>query len=187
MTPFGHLAVAYSLSKGVGTPKRTSLVPYIVLGALAPDLDFLLIGLDSFNRLHRTLTHNLFFVLLVALLCALFVRFRGGSGTSVAFTGAALGGLSHLFTDAVLDSNPSNGVGVAALWPLSERFFSPFNLAPQRCPGWEEPLAATLCNLPLILYEVPFYLLAAALWWRTVKANPKNSPKAKPLRDKVTR
>ena len=187
MTPLGHLAVAYSLSKGVDAPKRTSLAPYVVLGALAPDVDFLLIGLESFNALHRTLTHNLFFVLLVALLCAFFVRFSGWEASFAAFIGAVLGGLSHLFTDAVLDSNPSNGVGVAALWPLSERFFSPFNLAPQRCPGWEDPLAATLCNLPLVLYEVPFYLLAALLLRRTITANPKTSPKVKTLRDKVNR
>ena len=174
MTPLGHLAVAYSLgrgiSRGVGT-STTSLAPTTLLatvvGGLAPDVDFLLVGSSRFNALHRSLTHNLFFVLAVAALCA-YVAFRVYSERSSrgAFLGAVTGGLSHLFADAILDSNASNGVGVAALWPLSGWFFSPFNLAQTRCPSWEEPLAAVLCNAPLILWEVPFYLLATLLWWR---------------------
>ncbi len=180
MTPLGHLAVSYSLAKGV--PARTSVLPhalpYIIVGGLAPDLDFLLISLPSFNALHRSLTHNLFFVLAVAALCVLFVHFKRGTGAAAngslsnifltaVFLSALTGGLSHLFLDAILDSNASNGVGVAALWPLSERFFSPFNLAHIGCPGWEEPLAAVRCNLPLVLWEIPCYLLAALLWWHT--------------------
>lgn len=178
MTPLGHLAVAYSLGKGVA--KGAQALPSIasstasitllatVVGGLASDIDFLLVGVSSFNTLHRSLTHNLFFVLIVAALCA-WVAFRVNSKRGApqsAFLGAVTGGLSHLLVDAILDSNASNGVGVAALWPLSGWFFSPFNLAQVRCPGWEEPLAAVLCNAPLILWEVPFYLLAASLWWR---------------------
>ena len=191
MTPLGHLAVSYSLAKGTvarSTPHAAAL-PALIGGGLAPDVDFLLLGLPNFNALHRSLTHNLFFVLAVAGLCALLVFLRrgvllrqgtssgrkGGSVTTnqavslAVFLAAVTGGFAHLFLDAILDSNASNGVGVAALWPLSEAFFSPFNLAQQRCSGWENPLDATLCNLPLILYEVPFYLLAALLWWRVRK------------------
>lgn len=181
MTPLGHLAVSYGLSKSVPTSASVAprVLPYVIAGGLAPDVDFLLLGLPSFNTLHRSLTHNLFFVLAVAALCVLFVHFRRARGDAGAaastpgmtfllavFLGAVTGGLSHLFVDAILDSNASNGVGVAALWPLSERFFSPFNLAHLGCPGWEEPLAAVRCNLPLVLWEVPCYLLAAFLWWR---------------------
>ncbi len=185
MTPLGHLAVAYSLGRGIGkgvanasarsstsmsSAASTALLA-TVIGGLAPDVDFLLIGVGSFNTLHRSLTHNLFFVLTVAAFCA-FLAFRVHSKRGVwrsAFLGAVTGGLSHLFVDAILDSNASNGVGVAALWPLSGWFFSPFNLASQRCPSWEEPFTAIFCNLPLILWEVPFYLLAALLWWRTAQ------------------
>ena len=173
MTPLGHLAVAYSLGRGISKGARTlssTALLATVVGGLAPDVDFLLVGSSRFNTLHRSLTHNLFFVLIVATLCAFFA-FRVYSGRSAsrgAFLGAVTGGLSHLFADAILDSNASNGVGVAALWPLSGWFFSPFNLAQTRCPSWEEPLAAVLCNVPLVLWEVPFYLLAALLWWRNV-------------------
>ena len=184
MTPLGHLALSYSLGKGA--PRSPSALPYVIVGGLAPDIDFLLVGLPSFNALHRSLTHNLFFVAAVAALCVLLVNSGRGPRRGVAsaappnaalgvalsgvvFAGAVTGGLCHLFVDAILDSNASNGVGVAALWPLSGRYFSPFNLAAERCPGWEEPLSAVLCNLPLVLWEVPFYLFAALLWWRTVK------------------
>ena len=163
MTPLGHLAVSYSAGR---VEKRA--LPYVIVGGLAPDVDFLLIGLPSFNALHRLLTHNLFFIGLVAAACWLFaVRTQGPK--RAAFYGALLGGFGHLLIDAVLDSNATNGVGVAALWPLSERFFSPFNLAPQTCPGWETPLKAVFCNLPLILWELPFYLLAALFWWRVTR------------------
>ena len=163
MTPLGHFAVSYS----AGRVQRRAL-PYVIVGGLAPDLDFLLVGLSSFNALHRLLTHNLFFVGLVAAACALFAALTKGPKRA-AFFGALLGGFGHLLLDAMLDSNPSNGVGVAALWPLSERFFSPFNLAPQTCPGWETPVTAIFCNLPLIFWELPFYLLAALLWWRVTR------------------
>ena len=184
MTPLGHLAVSYSLAKGA--PVRAAALPYatsaLIVGGLAPDIDFLLLGLPNFNTLHRSLTHNLFFVLAVAALCILFVHFRrvdygAGAAANISsgtvflvtvFLSAVTGGLSHLFLDAILDSNASNGVGVAALWPLSERFFSPFNLARLSCPGWEQPFKAVLCNVPLVLWEVPCYLLATFLWWRTV-------------------
>ena len=185
MTPLGHLAVSYSLAKGV--PAHASVLPYttsIVVGGLAPDIDFLLLGLPSFNTLHRSLTHNLFFVLAVAALCVLFVHLRrgrwGADAVNAVFSGAIFlsvvtGGLSHLFVDAILDSNASNGVGVAALWPLSGRFFSPFNLAQIGCPGWQEPFAAVRCNAPLVLWEVPFYLFAALLWWRVGQPSARGS------------
>ena len=166
MTPLGHLAVSYS----AGQVQRRAL-PFVIVGGLAPDLDFLLLGAPGFNALHRTLTHNLFFVGVVAAACALFAGLTKGSKRA-AFFGALWGGLGHLLIDAVLDSNPSNGVGVAALWPLSERFFSPLNLAPQTCPGWETPVAAVFCNLPLILWELPCYLLAA-LCWRAYRTHRK--------------
>ncbi len=195
MTPLGHLAVSYSLAKVslAKVPARPSVLPYVIVGGLAPDLDFLLLGLPNFNALHRSLTHNLFFVLAVAVLCVLFVHSRRGAQRGVGAVplvaislGAVTGGLSHLFVDAILDSNASNGVGVAALWPLSEQFFSPFNLAPQRCPGWDDPPSAVLCNLPLLLWEVPAYLLAAPLWWRTRTHRMKNTAcQQEPSKEKV--
>lgn len=154
MTPFGHFAVSYSVG-------RLALsLPYLVVGGLAPDIDFVLLPFAAFNTLHRSLTHNLFFVVAAALLLALF----GKSGSSKIFFSALLGGLGHLLIDSVFDSNPGNGVGVAIFWPLSHAFFSPFNLTPLVCPGWSTPLAAVRCNAPLVFWEVPFYLSAFLLW-----------------------
>ncbi|CAA9565284.1 MAG: hypothetical protein AVDCRST_MAG86-996 [uncultured Truepera sp.] len=157
MTPLGHLAVSYSAGKPLSRPLRVSL-PHLVLGGVAPDIDFLLLPFSSFNTLHRSLTHNLFFVVATALLFALW-----RSASASVFFSALLGGCGHLLIDSLFDSNPSNGVGVALLWPLSQGFFSPFNLTPGVCPSWSELLAAARCNASLIFWEVPFYLSALLL------------------------
>jgi membrane-bound metal-dependent hydrolase YbcI (DUF457 family) len=135
-------------------------LPHLVVGGLAPDIDFLLLPLAAFNTLHRSLTHNLFFVVVTALLLALFSK----SGLSKVFMSALLGGLGHLLVDSVFDSNPGNGVGVAVFWPFSGVFFSPFNLTPGVCPGWSTPIAAVRCNASLLFWEAPFYLSAFLLW-----------------------
>lgn len=163
MTPLGHLAVSYSVGKlPLSRPLRVSL-PYLVLGGVTPDIDFLLLPFSSFNTLHRSLTHNLFFVVATALLFAFFSR----SASASVFFSVLLGGFGHLLIDSLFDSNPSNGVGVALFWPLSEGFFSPSNLTPSVCPSWSEFLAAARCNASLIFWEVPFYLSALLLRFRS--------------------
>src|SRR5215471_10447848 len=102
MTPVGHAAVSFLAGKYF----RLSMTALIV-GGIAPDLDFLLLPFAGFNMWHRVITHNVFFVLVVAglLACA-----AGKERARVALA-AVFGGGLHLLVDSMLDSNPSNGIG----------------------------------------------------------------------------
>src|SRR5262245_41313183 len=67
MTPSVHAAVSFLAARGL----RLSL-PALVIGGLAPDVDFVLLPFAGFNTWHRVLTHNIFFVLVLAAALALF-------------------------------------------------------------------------------------------------------------------
>ncbi|MBI5664069.1 MAG: metal-dependent hydrolase [Nitrospirae bacterium] len=158
MTPIGHLTVSYVTGKSFRNISLTA----IIIGGVLPDIDFLFLFFDWFNQVHRVVTHNIFFILLVALLTAAFAA-KGKK--QVAGYSLFLGGMLHLMIDSVMDNNPSNGIGIALLWPLSDNFFSPFNLfhASLNSPGWSEPSAMLRTLIPGMLYEVPFYLMSVFL------------------------
>jgi membrane-bound metal-dependent hydrolase YbcI (DUF457 family) len=134
----------------------------LTAGSLAPDLDLLLLPFGIFNAVHRTATHSLSFVILFAVICMLFTRRR--RGLVLAF--AALGGLLHLLVDSMMDANPSNGIGVALFWPATDASFSPFNVALTSCPGWGDLGAASLCNLLMLVWEIPAYVATVWIVWR---------------------
>ncbi len=128
-----------------------------------PDIDFLFVFFDWFNHVHRVVTHNIFFVLIASLLTAALAA-KGNkkvTGFSLFF-----GGILHLMIDSFMDNNPTNGIGIALLWPLSDNFFSPFNLfyASLNAPGWNEPFRMIRTLIPCLLYEVPFYIAAMFLF-----------------------
>ena len=128
MTPLGHAAFSYGVGRGSRRWIPLSLAGVIVGGVL-PDVDFVLLWAPQFNAWHRVITHNLLVCLLAALLAAAWAGRRRGQAHALAVgLGMALGGLGHLLTDSILDANPSNGLGVAWLWPWSDRVFGPFNL-----------------------------------------------------------
>lgn len=157
MTPLGHAAVSALAARA--TP-RVSSVLWLAAG-MAPDLDFLLLPLPGFDALHRVVTHNLFFVTGVALVCALiWGRYR-----ALALLCALAAGLGHLFIDSVMDSNPANGIGVAFFWPLDPVLYSPFNLlTPQPGPGWADPWEMLGRAAGQLLWEIPFWIAALVLW-----------------------
>lgn len=159
MTPVGHLSASYLLSR----LSRQSATPVCVAG-LAPDMDFLLLLVDPerFNDLHRVVTHNVFFVVLVtALLC---LRWRRPAMLATAF----VSGLLHLLIDAVFDGNPSNGVGVAVVWPLSSQLWSPFNIfagwLAVSPAGWADLSGAIHLALVSLAFECPLAVAALSLW-----------------------
>ena len=162
VTPIGHAAV----SLVAGRPGR--LDPRaLVLGGILPDLDWLLFWAPGFNAWHRVATHNVAFVIVGSLLAVALAR-RWLHGPSVASIGAVmLGAALHVLVDACMDTNPSNGIGVALLWPLSEWMWSPFNvMAFEDNPaGWSDPLRAAPGVLRGVPWELPFVLLAGWLWW----------------------
>lgn len=170
MTPVGHAAVGFVL----GHVPRRAWVPWVAaIGAALPDVDFVLVWSPHFNEWHRVVTHNLAFVAVVALLGCVPLAARFGASRARVATALALGGLSHLAIDAVMDANASNGIGVALLWPFSARMISPFNLVtPSPDPrGWDDPLAALAAAAQGLGLELLFVMLAVVLWSRARRSH----------------
>jgi len=159
MTPIGHLSVSYISGK---TLNRVSLTA-VIIGGILPDIDFIFILFDFFNQVHRVITHNIFFIVLAAV-CGMLLASR--SRKESVGLGLLMGGALHLFIDSCMDNNPSNGVGIALLWPLSREFYSPFNILSFSAGslGWNDPLKMLMTLIPNMLFEVPFYLIAMAIF-----------------------
>lgn len=159
MTPAGHLAVSYV----AGTSDRRIILPAVLAGGVLPDGDFIFFFFDWFNHIHRLISHNICFVLLASLVAAALAP--RGIKTAAAFS-LMIGGAGHLLIDSVMDVNPTNGIGIALLWPFSSHLYSPFNLleASAGSPGWSQPLTMMRLMAPGILYELPFYGMAFLCW-----------------------
>lgn len=146
----------------------------LALGGILPDLDWVLFWAPGFNAWHRVATHNVTFVVVGSVLAAMLAR-RWLRGPLLASVGAVmLGAGLHVLVDACMDTNPSNGIGVALLWPFSDWMWSPFNVMSfeDNPAGWADPLRAAPGVLRGLPWELPFVLLAAWLWW------PRSAPKA---------
>ncbi len=159
MTPAGHASVAYLAGFGIPWLSMSALVT----GALLPDIDYVFYSFPWFSGIHRVLTHNLFFILAVSLPALLFAS--PGKRIRV-FSSLLLGGMLHLLTDACFDSNPQNGIGVAILWPLSDAFFSPFNLLGPRITAawWPDGLPRRMKVFLLLAWDLPFIAAAGAIF-----------------------
>jgi membrane-bound metal-dependent hydrolase YbcI (DUF457 family) len=171
VTPLGHAAVAYASSALQWRPaialRSRTVVAALVVGGVVPDIDFALFWHPGFNEFHRIVTHNLAFVAVAAAVGWALAKWRGWDAASVA-AGLVVGGLLHLLVDSVMDGNPSNGVGVALLWPFSDRTFSPFNIIPISSdpPSWRELHRMIPAVLYGVMFELPFYVAALALYFR---------------------
>lgn len=159
MTPIGHISVSYILTAKAS--KATVLSA--VIAALLVDFDFIFLPFPWFNEIHRVVTHNIFFVLLISSLGYLFTKKDIKKNV---FIGILIGGLSHLLLDAMMDTNPSNGLGVAFFWPLINQNILLFNLFPsvsEYSPGWHNPKEMLKFSFHALLIELPFYVLAATI------------------------
>ncbi len=154
MTPLGHA----SISLIAGTRLKQKHFYAILFGSLVPDIDFLLLPFGAFNTLHRALTHNVFFLLIVAILVFTIPKKKDIWIPALILAG----GLVHLFIDSVLDANSSNGIGVALFWPVSGQYYSPFNLMKnlQSEYTWEEPVKFLLSLGKSYIIELPFLMVA---------------------------
>jgi membrane-bound metal-dependent hydrolase YbcI (DUF457 family) len=161
MTPIGHLSVSYISAQSI---KNISL-PAIIIGGLLPDIDFIFIFFDWFNQYHHVITHNLLFISLITFSGVVVVS---GSSKKRAGFSLLLGLLLHLAVDSCMDNNPSNGIGVALLWPFYGELFSPFNLlSPSGIEtGWKEPIKMIRPMLTVMLFEVPVYSISVFLLLR---------------------
>lgn len=171
MTPVGHAAFSYVVGRGAGRLVSISILGMVVGGVL-PDIDFAVVWAPQFNAWHRVVTHNVFFCAVAAAVAGGIARVRGADGKSSAalMLGMMLGGLGHLFTDSTMDTNASNGIGVAWLWPLTTESFSPFNLMslmgrPDNTAGWNDLGAAARAVLAGLVWELPWWLGGTWLWW----------------------
>ena len=103
MDPFSHVAFGRTLA-ALHTPRvrDAGTIPAVMLGALAPDVDALLMpfGWDIYLRVHEIGTHSLLGSLGIAALTALVVRLSvRGSSYRPLIVAAWAGGLSHLALD----------------------------------------------------------------------------------------
>lgn len=164
MTPIGHLSISYILGK---SSRKICLTAFII-GGIVPDIEFFFVFFEFFNRIHRVVMHNLFFIVAVSIvLTPLAVKGRKRAVAVSLF----LGGLLHLLVDSCMDNNPSNGIGIAVLWPLSRDFFSPFNLfgLVEIESGWSNPAEMIKHGITMLLWEAPLYLLTAFIFLRQKK------------------
>lgn len=168
MTPLGHVSVSYLLGEmSRWRPFRATCakisLPAVLIGGVILDVDFVFLPFPWFNDIHRVVTHNLFFILLGSLAAGALAA----AERRAAAVGFLLGGLLHLLVDSCLDANPSNGIGVAILWPLTGEVFSPFNLVePIAGASWSQPAALAAASLRGLLWEVPFIAAAVILFAR---------------------
>lgn len=163
MTPLGHAAVALV----VGRPRRRLDPRALVCGGVLPDVDWLLFWAPGFNAWHRVATHSLLFVLVASAALAWLSARRTERTWVATFVAVMLGAVAHLLVDACMDTNPSNGVGVAIAWPLDPTPWSPFNVMTfeDNPSGWGAPLRAARGVLRGLAWELPFVLGAALVWW----------------------
>ncbi len=117
MDPVSHAVFGQTLATALGRqalPLRTRVLAGVI-GALAPDVDAVLIpaGWDLYLRAHEVGTHALAGSLLVAGTVALVPRaFARDSPTSDLFVAAWLGCLSHIALDVL------SGARIQVGWPL---------------------------------------------------------------------
>lgn len=169
MTVFGHGSVSYISARL--TPG--AIIPACVIGGIIPDIDFIFILFPFFNEIHRVITHNLFFVMITSGLICLFFPKKKIKAWLCAF----VCGMLHLLVDSMLDQNPTNGIGIALFWPLSNEMYCPINLVAidHHSEGWSNLWRSLQIMWTVMLYEVPFYVLAAWLWYYQKPAIVKNS------------
>jgi membrane-bound metal-dependent hydrolase YbcI (DUF457 family) len=174
MTPFGHASAAFiSGSLFTRNSLRNAALFSLIIGATLPDIDYLFIMFDWFNRIHRVITHNLLFLVSASLIGS---ALAGKGDKKIVAIGLFAGGLLHLAIDSCLDNNPTNGIGIAFFWPFVKSFYSPFNLLKVNDAGigWDQPLKMIRLEVPLLLYEVPLYFLAAFLLFRRMRRRRKS-------------
>jgi len=146
-------------------------LPAVIAGGFLPDLDFLFVLFDWFNRYHHVTTHNVFYIGIAAFIAYLIAEKQN---KMIVALSVFLGALLHLLVDSCMDNNPSNGVGVALLWPFYNWHFSPFNILTYSGvnAGWGEPLKMVKPMMIVVLYEIPLYIVSVILLLKNKRLSP---------------
>ena len=121
MDPLTHTATGLFLSRAGLNRWTPQAAPILLLAANAPDIDIATLAGGSLNYLHwhRSITHSLIAMPLMALLPVVLVRLVGRKPVrwGGAFAASLLAVASHLLLDW------TNAYGVRFLSPFSERWF----------------------------------------------------------------
>jgi len=120
MDPVSHALLGHAIAQTTPASRPRGVTWALVLGALAPDADLILVtqGFDVYLRAHAQGTHSLIGSPVEALIVATFLRLLiRQSRWSTLFFAAWAGVLSHIFTDL------ASGSDIAILWPFSPRYF----------------------------------------------------------------
>lgn len=159
MTPIGHTAISYI----AGNTFKKLNIPFLIIGGVLPDIDFVFVFASFFNQIHRLWTHNLAFGLVACLVLSLFKI----QNKPIKILSLAIGILLHLLIDSMLDSNPSNGIGVAIFYPFSNYYFSPINLSLIEPKTTWQNLPAMLWQTAKLFYiEIPVCVIAVVMFWK---------------------
>ncbi len=170
MTPLGHLSTSYLSARSISGAS----MPAIIIGGFLPDLDFLFVFFDWFNRYHHVTTHNVFYIGIAAFIAYLLAEKQNKMIVALSLF---FGGLLHLFVDSCMDNNPTNGVGVTLLWPFYNGYFSPFNILTDSGvkAGWGEPLKMVKPMMIVVMYEIPLYIASVILYLKSKRINLNSS------------
>lgn len=145
MDPISHALLGHAIAQTTPAPRPRGVVAALILGALAPDGDLVLVtqGFDVYLRAHAQGTHSLIGSPVDALIVATFLRLIvRHSQWRTLFLAAWAGVLSHIVSDL------ASGSDMAILWPFSPRFFG-FHLF-------------TMVE-PLVLATL---IVGVIVWWR---------------------
>lgn len=169
-SPVGHalggLVAAFAVDAIARRPRLTlPLLGAAVALALSPDLDLI-------AGSHRTYTHSIGAVAIVAAACGVVLRVRAGTAAGTALLAAAYG--SHLPLDW-LSKDTRDPRGVTALWPFSDTYYhSPWAVFGETSRRYWLPDEFIFGNAKEAMLEVAVLLplaLMAWAWWsgRTVE------------------
>lgn len=118
---FGHSLAAYSLASATqcgrgALSQRFMWAGWLIVLASAPDIDYLIPGLNSRAHHGLRITHSVAFSLALPLCTAVVLCFtcRDGRKLKALCVCAALAGLSHLVLDLLVGVTP-----LPLLWPFS--------------------------------------------------------------------
>lgn len=158
MKPLGHLSVSYIAARVI--PDLST--PAVLAGGLAPDADFALVYFPWFGKIHRVVTHNLFFAIGAGLLAGSLAPRGRKRAVGLGF---GLGALLHLLADGDMIINSEPGHGVALFYPLDRRMVSRFRFGEPRVDSgkWRQPSKRLWESVIEMKTEVPFALAALAV------------------------
>lgn len=174
-TIISHAAVPLAIGLGLGrnVVSRRLLLAGLVASAL-PDLDVLAfrLGIAYSNQLgHRGFSHSLLLAAILGLLAALFAR-RLKTQWLAAFAFVFLAAASH----GLLDMLTNGGLGVAYLWPFSDRRFflseQVIQVAPLSFRRLFSPAGLAVAKSELLWVWLPAYCTLSAL----LLARRRNAP-----------